>query len=70
MEKQKIRVKDLIATLKTFPEDTQVFIASDEEWNSLYYGFEMVTSELKKSNGDGTYDIAVLYPLSTTEFEQ
>lgn len=63
----KTTVKDLIEILKKYPEDTQVFVANDEELNNVFYGFAVDDYEVEKSNNDGTFDAVIIYPLDGGE---
>jgi predicted glycosyltransferase len=60
-------IKELKAVLNAFPEDTKVFMSSDEELNNIFEGFEVSGIEMEKSNGVGTYDAVIMYPLSGSE---
>lgn len=62
------KVKDLIKELKGFNQEAQVFVASDEELNSIYWGFECAV--LEETIGDKGNAQVVVYPLSGQEEEE
>lgn len=54
-----MKVKDLVADLKTLPQDKEIYVACDEELNTVFLKFQI---------GDcGTY--FCFYGLSGTEME-
>ena len=57
-DKKIILVKDLIKRLEWLDPDRQILISCDEEWNTLYWGFEISKGE------DGSY---VIFGLSGQE---
>lgn len=60
-------VKELIEQLKTYPQDSKIILASDEEMNVQYTDMKVCTLEIDKSNNKGTYDACLIYPLSGSE---
>lgn len=62
-------VKELMSHLKSYPEDMQVYVTSDEEFNTLFSNIDITSTELNKLNNDGTYDAVVIYGLSGNEIE-
>lgn len=62
-------IKDLIKHLNEHPENMQVYVASDEEFNTLFTDVDLTVTEIEKSNNDGTYDALVIYGLSGSERE-
>lgn len=55
-----MKVKELVTQLKTFNQEDDVLVSSDEELNTLFGGFEI--AELSDKKGS-----IVIYGLSGTE---
>lgn len=60
-----MKVKELIKELKTFGQDKEVLIASDEELNSLFTGLQVADYGMEKPTKE-----VVIYGLSGTEKEE
>ena len=64
----KTTVKQLIDQLKGFDQEAQVFVASDEELNTIHWGFEVaVLGETIEKSDNGS---VVIYPLSGQEEQE
>lgn len=57
-------IKELIKQLKSFPLDTRVLVANDEELNSIMKDFDLATME-----GIKTPSI-VIFPISGSEIDE
>ena len=55
-------IKDLIIELGNYPYDMQVFVASDEEGNSIQKILSVEQGEFAKTNNDGSYDGVIIFP--------
>ncbi|MFH7836317.1 MAG: hypothetical protein QXL51_06950 [Candidatus Aenigmatarchaeota archaeon] len=63
--KYKMTAKKLIGLLSKVPEDTQIFVASDEELNIIYKGVDV--TDIKQKYGKKAL---VLYGLTGSELEE
>lgn len=63
-------VKALIARLEALPDHSQIYLSGDEELNTIYGEIDIVTFEIEKSNGHGTYDAFSLYPIKGSEVDE
>jgi hypothetical protein len=58
-----MKVKDIIAKLKTYPQDMDFFVSCDEEMNTLYSECDMIPYD---DDSEGI----VIFGLSGSEVEQ
>lgn len=57
-----MNIKDLIEVLKKYPDNMQVFLASDPEGNEFRGVGDMYVEERQKSHSDGTFDALSIFP--------
>ncbi len=55
-------IKELIEKLKQYNPENPIFVSGDPEGNDIRTIDEVTTTELPKTNNDGTYDAVVIYP--------
>lgn len=54
--------KELIETLKNYPEDMQIFVSNDPEGNTIKKIENAYIDNIQKSDGNGSYEAIIIFP--------